>query len=82
MVLPADILPQGPNIYSCAGVFSLIDRGDGKAGQVDNALSITAFFVDLDGAPLEPVMSAPIQQNIIAEPPQGISRFGRYGRSQ
>ncbi len=60
MVFPADILPQGPNIYSCAGVFLTMNRGDGKSRQVDNALSITAFFLDLDGAPLEPVMSASI----------------------
>ncbi len=38
----------------------LTDRGDSKSRQVDNALPTVAFFVGLDGAPLEPVMSASI----------------------
>ena len=73
MVFPADILPKGPNIYSCADIFLPANSEDGKAGQVDNALSITAFFLDLDNAPSEPVISAPIRLHIVVE-----SSLGRY----
>ncbi len=43
-----------------AGIFLMLTCGDGKWRRVDNASSTVAFFVDLDGAPLEPVMSASI----------------------
>ncbi len=38
---------------------------------MDNALSIVAFFLRLDGAPLEPVMSVSIKPHIIVESSPG-----------
>jgi hypothetical protein len=48
-----------------AGVFLMVNGGDGLGRQVDNVLSIRAFFLDLDGAPMEPVMNAAILPNIV-----------------
>ncbi len=59
-----------------AAVFLLVNRGDSKGRQVDNVLSIVRFFLDLDDAPLEPVMDAPIGPHIVVEPSQ--SRYQSF----
>jgi hypothetical protein len=57
-----------------AGVFVMVNEGDGviHEGQRScrtnaNVIRIRAFFVDLDGEPLEPVRAAPLQPHIIVE---------------
>lgn len=41
-----------------AGVFVMINKGDMKGRCAGNVLRVRALFVDLDGAPLEPVLEA------------------------
>jgi hypothetical protein len=56
-----------------AGIFLMVNEGDGKGRCAENIISIRSFFLDLDGAPLDPVRSAPILPHIIVE-----SSPGRY----
>jgi len=56
-----------------AGIFVMVNRGDGNGRKSENVVSVRAFFVDLDGAPIEPVMTAPVKPHIIVE-----SSPGRY----
>lgn len=49
------------------GVFFTVNRTDGKGRKTDNVLEVRALFVDLDGADLEPVISAPLSPHIIIE---------------
>jgi hypothetical protein len=44
-----------------AGVFVMVNRGDGKGRSTKNVIGIRALFVDLDGSPLEPVLEAPLR---------------------
>ncbi len=66
-----------------AGVFVMVNQGDGMLhGQSrtvrtkQNVIGIRSVFVDLDGAPIEPVLSAPAPPNIVVESSQG--RFHAY----
>ena len=43
-----------------AGVFVTVNESDGKGRATTNIVRVRATFVDLDGAPLEPVMAHPI----------------------
>jgi hypothetical protein len=54
-----------------AGVFVMINAGDGRGRRTTNVRAVRALFVDLDGAPLEPVMSAPIPPHIVVETSPG-----------
>lgn len=63
-----------------AGIFVMVNRGDGvvHAGSKtcrtkENVVAVHALFVDLDGAPLQPLMDAAAPPNIIVE-----SSPGRY----
>lgn len=63
-----------------AGIFVMVNRGDGvvHAGcktcrTKANVIAVRALFVDLDGAPLRPLMDAAAPPNIIVE-----SSPGRY----
>lgn len=56
-----------------AGVFVMVNEGDGKGRKLENVQSVRAIFVDLDGAELEPVLSAAIPPSITVE-----SSPGRY----
>ena len=38
-----------------AGVYLMVNEGDGKGRSAKNVVRVRALFVDLDGAPLEPV---------------------------
>jgi hypothetical protein len=38
-----------------AGVYLMVNEGDGKGRSAKNVIKVRALFVDLDGAPLEPV---------------------------
>jgi hypothetical protein len=54
-----------------AGVFLMVNRGDGRGRRTANVTAVRALFVDLDGAPLEPVMAAPIQPHLVVETSPG-----------
>lgn len=48
-----------------AGVFLTINRTDGHGRTADNIIGVRAVFADLDGAPLEPVLQAPLEPHVI-----------------
>ena len=50
-----------------AGVFVMVNRGDGLGRKAANVTGIRALFVDLDGAPLEPVLAAGVEPHITIE---------------
>lgn len=50
-----------------AGVFVMVNRGDGLGRKAANVTGIRALFVDLDGAPLEPVLAAGVKPHITIE---------------
>jgi len=50
-----------------AGIFVMVNAGDGKARKASNVQSVRACFADLDGAPLAPVQAFPLQPHIIVE---------------
>jgi hypothetical protein len=54
-----------------AGVFFMVNQGDGHGRRTANVKAIRAVFVDLDGAPLDPVENAAIKPNIIVESSPG-----------
>lgn len=54
-----------------AGVFVMVNRGDGYGRKADNVTAARALFVDLDGAPLEPVLAGPIPPRIVVESSPG-----------
>jgi len=65
----ADLL-QSLNLKG-AGVFVMVNRGDGYGRKADNVTGARALFVDLDGAPLEPVLAGPISPRIVVESSPG-----------
>ncbi len=54
-----------------AGVFVMVNRGDCYGRKSDNVTGARALFVDLDGAPVEPVLSGPIAPRIVVESSPG-----------
>jgi len=54
-----------------AGVFVMVNAGDGKARKASNVQSVRACFADLDGAPLAPVQTFPMQPHIVVESSPG-----------
>jgi hypothetical protein len=54
-----------------AGVCVMVNRGDGNGRKAGNVQAIRAVFLDLDGAPLAPVMAAPIPPAIVCESSPG-----------
>ena len=56
-----------------AGVFVMVNCGDGLGRKAANVTGIRALFVDLDGAPLEPVLAAGVEPHLTIE-----SSTGRY----
>jgi RepB DNA-primase N-terminal domain/Primase C terminal 1 (PriCT-1) len=50
-----------------AGVFVMVNAGDLKGRRKTNVRRVRAVFVDLDGAPLEPVLKGPLSPHIIVE---------------
>ena len=59
-----------------AGIFATINRTDGKGRKCDNVVGIRAVFVDLDGAPLAPIMQWALSPHIVVESSPG--RFHAY----
>jgi len=54
-----------------AGVFVMVNRGDGKGRKTENVISVRANYVDLDGAPLEPILESPAYPSIIVNSSPG-----------
>jgi hypothetical protein len=50
-----------------AGIFWMANAGDCKGRKASNVQRIRALFVDLDGAPLEPVTASPLAPHAIVE---------------
>ena len=50
-----------------AGVYWMVNAGDGKGRKATNVQRVRALFADLDGAPLEPVKAAILQPHGIIE---------------
>ncbi len=58
------------------GVFVTVNRTDGKGRKGENIIGIRALFVDLDGAPLQPVLDAPLSPHMVIQTSPG--RFHAY----
>ena len=54
-----------------AGIFVVINQTDGKGRKASNILKVRACFVDLDGAPLEPVLNHQLEPTIVVESSKG-----------
>lgn len=54
-----------------AGVFVMVGEGDDKGRKAANVQRIRAYFVDLDGAPVAPVQSAPLPPHVVVESSPG-----------
>ena len=59
-----------------AGVFVMVNCGDGRGRRAENVISIRALVLDLDGPPLAPVTACPVHPDIIVESSPG--RFHCY----
>ena len=54
-----------------AGIFVTVNQTDLKGRKASNISRVRAFFVDLDGSPLEPVLSGPLPPHIVIETSHG-----------
>lgn len=54
-----------------AGVFVMVNAGDGNGRKTANVQTVRALFADLDGAPLAPVRTAGLAAHIIVESSPG-----------
>jgi len=54
-----------------AGVYTTINPTDGKGRSADNVIYLTSLFLDLDGAPLDPVVSCRIRPHLVLESSPG-----------
>jgi hypothetical protein len=59
-----------------AGVFIMVNKGDGEGRKAQNVIKVNAIFVDLDGAPLQPVLDFRLKPHIIVE--SSPDRFHAY----
>ncbi len=59
-----------------AGVFVMVNQGNLQGRKAGNVSAVRALFVDLDGAPLEPVKQAALQPHIVVE--SSHERFHAY----
>lgn len=56
-----------------AGTFFCVNRTDGHGRKAENIVAVRAVFVDLDGAPIEPVLNCRVPPSVVIE-----SSPGRY----
>ena len=54
-----------------AGIFWMVNCGDGAGRAMGNVTSVRALFLDLDGAPLAPVMTAGVDPHAVVESSPG-----------
>jgi len=50
-----------------AGAFVCINETDGAGRKAENITTVRAVFIDLDGAPLEPVLKADLKPSLVVE---------------
>lgn len=62
--------------HNGCGVFVTVNRTDGKGRRGENIIGIRALFVDLDGAPLQPVLDAALSPHMVIQTSSG--RFHAY----
>ena len=76
-VLHGALSEHGPDLLRLnaagAGVFFMVNEGDGKGRKAANVEDVRALYVDLDGTPLEPVENAAAKPHVTVE-----SSSGRY----
>ncbi len=61
-----------------AGVFVMVNAGDGEGRRAANVKQVRAVFVDLDGAPIEPVLGCKLKPHMVVETSPG--RYHAYWR--
>ncbi len=54
-----------------AGIFHMPNQGDGHGRKEENVIKVRAFYLDLDGSPLEPVLEWQLSPHIITETSPG-----------
>lgn len=54
-----------------AGVFVTVNETDGRGREYSNIVRVRALFVDLDGAPIEPVRDGPLAPHLVVESSPG-----------
>lgn len=54
-----------------ANIYIMVNEGDGHGRRLRNVKSVTSFLVDLDGAPLDPVLDSDVKPHIITETSSG-----------
>ena len=59
-----------------ASINFMVNEGDGRARRGPNVVRVRALFVDLDGAPLDPVLSGPLHPHAVVQSSPG--RFHAY----
>ncbi len=50
-----------------ASAFVMVNQGDCRGREAANVIAVRALFVDLDGAPLGPVLAAPLPPRIVVQ---------------
>lgn len=50
-----------------AAVCLMVNRGDGRGRSASSVVEVRAVFVDLDGAPLQPVLDGPLKPHAVVE---------------
>jgi hypothetical protein len=59
-----------------AGVFCMVNAGDGHGRKAENVVAVRALFVDLDGASVQPVLDArPVPHLVVETSPSRFSAF-------
>ena len=56
---------------SGAGIFWMVNFGDGKGRTTANVTGVRCAFLDLDGAPLQPVLAAGVEPHAVVESSPG-----------
>ena len=56
---------------SGAGIFWMVNFGDGKGRTTANVTGVRCAFLDLDGAPLQPVLAAGVEPHAVVESSHG-----------
>lgn len=54
-----------------AGVYVMVNKGDGIGRRNESVVAIRSYFVDLDGAPIDPVLDAEAPPHIVVESSPG-----------
>lgn len=54
-----------------SGVFCTVNRTDGRGRKAENVTGVRCVFLDLDGAPLEPVLHAGVEPHAVVESSPG-----------